>query len=132
MRVVYYADDGTEFKSEKACREYEKKMANILVEFKNSIHAYDSDRNIINLEENDAEEWEYVFERIEYIQFDTQKAIDCFMEYAIYEFDLVDIANDINRCVEPGERYFYDWDEDEWACLEDRQKALDKIADVFK
>lgn len=132
MKVIYYADDGTEFESEKKCREYERKISNILVEWKNSIHAYDNNRCIVDLEEHDAEAWVYAFESIEFIQFDTQKAIDCFMDYAIHEFGLVNIAADICRNVVPGERYFYDWDADEWVCLEDKQKELDKIADVFK
>lgn len=132
MRVAYFADDGTEFEFEKECREYEKRMSNILVEWKNSIHAYSYDGNIIDLEEWDVEELEYVFELINYIQFDTQKAIDCFMGYAIHEFGLVDIACDICRDVKPGERYFYDDYADEWICLEDKQKELDKIAAVFK
>lgn len=132
MKVVYYADDGTEFETEDECREYEKKMANILIEFTNSIHAYDDNGKVINLNDYDTEEWEEAFEKITHIQFDTQKAIDCYLKHAISEYGMLYIASDINREVKVGERYFYDWDADKWACLDDKQKALDKIASVFK
>lgn len=131
MRVVYYADDGREFETEKECREYEKKTANFLNEFENSIYAYNCDGEPVSLKDYDPEEWEYPIEKISYIQFNSQKAIDVFMDYVVPEFGMVDIASDINREVKVGERYFYDYDEGVWCCLENKQKALDEIANVF-
>lgn len=131
MRVVYYADDGTEFESEKECREYEDETADLLTEFTNHIHAYDKYGNAINLSEYDPTNWEDAFQEIEYIKFDTKKAIDCFLDYAIRMFGLCDIAYGIKRDVIPDERYFYDWDNDKWECLDDKLNELDKIANVF-
>ena len=132
MRVAYFADDGTEFESEHECREYEKKMSNLLSEFKYSIHAYDEDGTAINLEDYDSDDWETAFERIEYIKFDTEKAIDVFMDYAKHEYGMVDIERDIGRIVKAGERYYYDWDADEWTCLDDKLKDFDGIVAIFE
>lgn len=130
MRVAYYADDGTEFETEQECRDYELKTANF---FEECIHvrAYDDDGIAINFRNYDMEYMENAFQNISFIQFDTQKAIDLFMEKG-RDCGLLAIDEDIKRPVKVGERYFYDWDADEWVCLEDKQKELDRIAHKFK
>ena len=72
-----------------------------------------------------------MFEQITYLQFDNQKAIYVFEEKA-NDFGIPCLRYDLLRPLVVGERYFYDWDTDEWVCLEDKQKELDKIANVFK
>lgn len=131
MRVVYYADDGTEFETEQECRDYELKTADFFEECVN-VRAYDDNRNVVDFRDYDIECMEDAFQDIWFIQFTTQKAIDLFLEKGQHEFGLLYIDEDIHRDVKVGERYFYDTDKDEWVCLEDRQKELDKIANMFK
>ena len=130
MRVTYIADDGTEFESEKECRDYELKTADFFEECA-YVRAYDDDGDVIDFRNYDMECMENAFQDISFIQFHTQKAIDLFMEKGC-DCGLLGISGDIKRPVKVYERYFYDWDRDEWACLEDRQKELDKIANRFK
>lgn len=131
MRVVYYADDGREFETEAGCRQYEKKLDDLLCELKNGIHAYDEDGNVIDFLDVDPEELYDIFEQITYLQFDTQKAIDVFTEKA-NDFGIPCLRHNIYKPLVVGERYYYDYDFGNWYCLEDRQKELDKIANVFK
>lgn len=130
MKVVYCADDGTEFETEQECRDYELKTADFFEECAH-VHAYDDNEDVINFRDYEIENMENAFQDISFIQFDTQKAIDLFMEKG-NDYGLLGIHEDIKRPVKVGERYFYDWDADEWVCLEDRQKELNKIAAVFK
>ena len=131
MEIIYRADDGTEFESEKECRDHELKTADFYEECVN-VRAYDDNGAIINFRDYDMEDMESAFQDISYIQFGTQKAIDLFLDKGVGEFGLLDIESDLKRLVEVGERYFYDWEEDEWRCLEDKYKDLDKIAAVFE
>lgn len=131
MRVVYYADDGTEFEFEDECREYERNLSFLLHELQNGIHAFDDNDKAIDFNNYEIDCLEDAFQNISYIKFDNQGAINAFKERA-NEFGLSDIEACLRRPLVVGERYFYDWDEDKWACLEDRQKELDKIAAVFK
>jgi hypothetical protein len=131
MKVVYYADDGTEFETEQECRDYELKTADFFEECVN-VRAYDDDGTVVDFRDYDIECMEDAFQDIWFIQFTTQKAIDLFLEKGQHEFGLLYIDEDIHRDVKVGERYFYDTDKDEWVCLEDRQRELDKIANMFK
>jgi hypothetical protein len=133
MKVVYCADDGTEFETEQECRDYEfeLKRADFFEECVN-VRAYDDNGNVVDFRDYDIECMEDAFQDIWFIQFTTQKAIDLFLEKGRHEFGLLYIDDDIHRDVKVGERYFYDTDKDEWVCLEDRQKELDKIANIFK
>lgn len=130
MEIVYRADDGTEFETEKECRDYELKTADFFEECVN-VQAYNDDGEIIDFKAYDMEDMGYAFENISYIQFHTQKAIDLFIEKG-HDCGLLEIDEDIKRPIQIGERYFYDWDIDEWICLEDRYKELNKIAEVFE
>ena len=130
MKTVYVADDGTEFESEKECREYEKKITDLIYEFGYSIHAYDEDGEPVELDD-DPENWEDSFQKIEYIKFDSQKAIDVFLEQAS-SYGLCDITYDIKRQVKVGERYFYDWDEDAWISLDCLLERCNAIAKFFE
>lgn len=132
MRVAYYADDGTEFETEAECSKYERRLHDLMYEHQhNSLHAYDNNGHEVDFSECDLEDLEDAFQDISYIKFDNEKAIEIFLEQARY-YGMCEIDDDLRRPLVVGERYFYDWDEDEWACLEDRQKELDKIAGVFK
>ena len=131
MEIVYRADDGTEFETEKACRDYELKTADFFEECVN-VRAYNDDGTVIDFKDYDIDRMEDAFQDIWFIQFTTQKAIDLFLEKGQHEFGLLYIDEDIRRNVEIGERYFYDADKDEWVCLENRYNELDKIAAVFK
>ena len=132
MRVVYYADDGREFESEKECREYEKELSNVMHALLNGVHAYDHKKRPINFEGYDADNMDVAFEEVYFVQFDNQNAADVFMQKArdfgcpCFEYDLG------TRPLVAGERYFYDDKQDGWCCLEDKQKELDKIAAIFK
>lgn len=129
MRVVYFADDGTEFDTEKECRDYELKTADFFEECAN-VRAYDDDRHIVNFEKYEMEYMENAFQEISFIQFNTQKAIDLFMEKG-HECGLLEIEEDIKRHVKVGERYFYDWNEDEWRCLDDVLMYYSGISRIF-
>ena len=129
MRVVYCADDGTEFETEQECRDYELKTADFFEECVN-VRAYD-DKDVIDFNNYDMEHMENAFENISYIQFGTQKAIDLFLKKG-QDFGLLDIEIDIGHSAKVGERYFYNWDTDNWVCLEDRYEELDKIARIFE
>lgn len=130
MRTVYIADDGTEFDSEKECRAYERRLDNLLYELQNGIHAYDEQGNFLDLGNWDLEELEYAFELISYIKFDNQKAIDVFVEKA-KDFGLPCFEHGIKRPLVVGERYYYNWHEDGWCCVENDLKNLEKIMKVF-
>lgn len=127
MRVAYFADDGTEFESESECRQYERKLSDLLYELQNGIHAYDEDGDVI---EFDVDDLEYNFEQVTYIKFDNQKAIDVFMEKA-NDFGMPCFRHNIHRPLVVGERYYYSYDEDCWCCVEDKLKDLDNIIKVF-
>lgn len=127
MRVAYFADDGTEFESESECRQYERKLSDLLYELQNGIHAYDEDGDVI---EFDADDLEYNFEQVTYIKFDNQKAIDVFMEKA-NDFGMPCFRHNISRPLVVGERYYYSYDEDCWCCVEDKLKDIDNILQVF-
>lgn len=131
MRTIYVADDGTEFESEEKCREYEKKITDIFSEFGYSIHAYDDDGDAIELDD-DPENWEDSFQKIVYVKFDSQKAIDVFIEHAIHEYGLCDIEHDIKKKVKVGERYFYDWDKDTWRSLDSILEYYAELAEIFE
>lgn len=131
MRVIYCADDGTTFETEKECRDYELKTADFIAECAN-VKAYDFDGTAVNFNEYDIEHMEDAFDKIWLVQFGTQKAIDLFLEKGKREFGLLYIDEDINGQVEVGKRYFYDAKDDVWMCLEDMQKELDEIAAIFK
>ena len=132
MRVVYYADDGTEFESEAECRKYEKELSNVMHVLLNDVRAYDFKKQPINFENYSADNMETAFEEVYFVQFNNQNAADVFMQKArdfgcpCFEYNLG------NRQLVAGERYFYDNKQDGWCCFEDRQKELDKIANVFK
>ena len=129
MKVVYYANDGVEFESESECLEYEKRLSIIMNELYTSVYAYDANGMVIEFDEEYLED---NFQDIAFIQFGSQNAIDMFTEKA-NDFGVCNnIAYDINRPVVVGERYFYNWDEDKWECLEDKRKELHKIARVFE
>lgn len=132
MRVAYFADDGTEFGSEYACKKYEQSLNDLRQEnLNNGFHAYDDDGDEIDFGKCNFEDLEDMFQDVSYVEFDSEKAIEIFLTQA-RRYGLCELDEDLRRPLVVGERYFYDWDKDEWACLEDRQKALDKIADVFK
>ena len=130
MRVVYFADDGTEFETEKECHDYELKTADFFEECANVL-AYDDYGNKIDFNKFNMENMENAFEDIWHIQFNTQKAIDLFTEIG-QRCGLLYITDDIRRKVKVGERYYYDTEEDAWFCLEDSYKGLDKIAAIFE
>lgn len=131
MKVVYISDDGTEFETEKECRDHELKTADFFEECANVL-AYDDYGRKVIFNNFELENMESAFEGIWHIQFNTQKAIDLFCEIGQRNYGLLYIAKDIRREVKVGERYYYDSDEDAWFCLEDRYKELDKIAKVFE
>lgn len=132
MRVAYYADDGTEFDTEEACRKYEKRLADLMYEHQhNGFYIYDDDGDEIDLSTYDLENLEDAFQDVSYIMFHSQKAIDVFAAQA-NDIGMCDIEEDIRRPVMVCERYFYDWDKDKWTCLEDRQRELDRIARIFE
>ena len=127
MRIVYYADDETEFESEAACLEYEKHLTDLCSELYQYVHAFDSNGNAVNF---DAEYLDDAFQDAVYLQFDSKKAIEAFAEKASC-FGLWSLEEDLRRPVAVGERYFYDWGKDKWKCLEDERKELNKIANIF-
>lgn len=129
MEIIYRADDGTEFENEKECREYECQTADFFAECAN-VHAYDDNGSPIHFNDYGFEDIEVPLQEISYIRFCTQKAIDVFQVQGV-RCGLLAIEADIMRSIRVGERYYYDWDADEWVCLEDRYKELGKIADVF-
>ncbi len=131
MRVAYFADDGTEFETEKECRDYELKTADFFEECAHVL-AYDDYGRKIDFNKFEMEDMENAFQDIWHIQFNTQKAIDLFIEIGQSNYGLLYIKDDIRREVQVGERYYYDTDEDVWRCLEDSYKELDKIAAIFK
>lgn len=131
MRTVYIADDGTEFKTEKECRDYELKTADFFEECAHVL-AYDDYGDKINFNNFEMEDMESAFQDIWHIQFNTQKAIDLFCEIGQSQYGLMYIKDDIRRKVQVGERYYYDTEEDVWRCLEDSYKELDKIAAIFE
>lgn len=130
MEIIYRADDGTEFESEKECHQYETNNASLFQAMRDEMSAYDSRRNFLDLGNWDPEDLEYAFEKITYITFKTQNAIDLFTDKANY-FGQPYFENGINRQLVVGERYYYDEDKDVWCCLEDKQRELDQIATVF-
>lgn len=130
MEIIYRADDGTEFESEKECRAYENKLSNLMHELRNGIFAYNHRRDRIGFNNVSIDDFESAFEQISYIKFDNQEAIDAFMEKAD-EIGCPYFENGINRPLVPGERYFYDGNKDKWFCVEDEQYKLDEIAIVF-
>jgi len=131
MRVAYYADDGTEFETEKECRDYELKTADFFGECAHVL-AYDDYGRKIDFNKFEMENMENAFQDIWHIQFNTQKAIDLFCEIGQHQYGLLYIEDDIRRAIKVGERYYYDTDEDVWRCLEDSYKELDKIAAIFE
>jgi hypothetical protein len=128
MRIAYYADDGTEFETEAECRKYERRLSDLLYELRNGIHAFDDYGKVVNF---NADDLYYAFERISYLKFDSQKAIDAFMDKA-NDFGVPYLENGVKKPLVVGERYYYDYHEDIWHCLEDKQKELNKIAAIFK
>lgn len=130
MKTVYIAEDGTEFETESKCRKYEEKLVTFLHELHNGIHAFDDDGDIIDFNDYDIDCLEEAFQDISYIKFDSKKAIEVFAEKA-NDFGLCDIEHDIHRPLEVGERYFYDWYKDKWVCLEDKQREITEIANIF-
>lgn len=130
MEIIYRADDGQEFETEKECRDYELKVTDFYAECAN-VCAYDDRKYLISFIGYDMEDMESAFQDISFIRFDTQKAIDLFLEKGIHQFGLLEIENDIHRPVKVGERYFYNWNTDKWECLEDRYEELDRIAELF-
>jgi hypothetical protein len=132
MRVAYYADDGTEFESEEACHNYERRLHDLMHEHQHfGFYAYNSDGNEVDFSEYDLESLEDAFQDISYLKFDSQKAIEVFLKQARY-YGLCELGEDLKRQPVVGEHYFYDWDKDKWVCLEDKYKELDKIAAIFK
>lgn len=132
MRIAYYADDGTEFETEEECNKYERRLHDLMDEHQlNSLHAYDDNGHAIDFSGCDLEDLEDAFQHISYIEFDNEKVIEIFLEQARY-YGMCEIDDDLRRPLVAGEHYFYDWDEDMWTCIEDRQKELDKVASVFK
>ena len=130
MEIIYRADDGTEFESEQECHEYETNNAELFKAMRYEMLAYDDQGNILDLGNWDPIELEYAFEQISYITFETQNAIDLFTSKA-KDFGLPYFKNGINRPLVVGERYYYDFKNDIWRCIEDEQKKLNEIADVF-
>ena len=131
MEIIYRADDGTEFETEKECRDHELKTADFFEECAN-VFAYDDRENVVHFGDYDIENMDFAFNQIWFVQFATQKAIDIFLEKCQRDFGLLYINEDIRRDVKVGERYFYDVEKDKWVCLEDCYKKLDEIAEVFK
>ena len=130
MRVVYCADDGTEFDTEQECRDYELKTADFFAECANVL-AYDDCGRKVHFNNFEMENMEDAFQDIWYVQFNTQKAIDLFCEIGQSQYGLLYIKDDIHREIQVGERYYYDGDKDVWRCVEDDLKAINKIADMF-
>ena len=130
MEVIYRADDGTEFNSEQECFEYETKSAELFDALKHEIFAYDHRGDFLDLGNWDPEDLEYAFDRISYITFTTQNAIDLFMSKA-NDFGQPYFENGINRQLVVGERYYYDEENEVWCCIEDKQRDLDELADIF-
>lgn len=132
MKVIYCADDGTEFNTEAECLKYEKRISDLIDEHKhNGFQVYDDDGEEIEFSRYSPECLEDAFQDISYIKFNRQKAIDIFSAQA-YDIGMCDIAEDICRPIEVGERYFYDWGEEKWMCLEDKQRELNEIARIFE
>lgn len=131
MRVVYYADDGREFNTETECRKYERRLSDLMHELQNGINAFDDDGDEISFNNCELEWLEEIFQNISYITFLNKKAIDVFLAQAA-DIGVNEISHDLQRELVVGERYFYDWDEDRWACLEDRQRELDNMAIIFE
>lgn len=130
MEVIYRADDGTEFCTEKECRDHEMKTADFFEECAN-VRAYDDNGNVIDFKDYDMERMEDAFENIWFVQFASQKAIDIFLEKGKREFGLLYIDEDIRRDVKVGEIYFYDCNKNEWRCLDDVLTYYSGIAKLF-
>ena len=97
---------------------------------KHEIFAYDHRGDFLDLGNWDPEDLEYAFDRISYITFTTQNAIDLFMSKA-NDFGQPYFENGINRQLVVGERYYYDEENEVWCCIEDKQRDLDELADIF-
>lgn len=130
MEIIYRADDGTEFTSERECRDYELKTADLFKELEN-VKAYDFDGTPVDFSRYDLDHMEDAFQRIWHIQFNTEKAINVVIEHGKSQYGLLYIEDDLHRPVKVGERYYYNCDKDVWFCLEDKYKELDKIAETF-
>lgn len=127
MRVAYFADDGTEFESERECRQYERNLSDLLYELQNGVHAYDEDGDVI---EFDVDDLEYNFEQVTFIKFDNGRALDLFVQKA-NDFGMPCFRHNIDRPLVVGERYYYSYGEDCWCCVEDKLKDIDIIIQVF-
>ena len=131
MEIIYRADDGTEFTSERECRDHELKTADLFKELEN-VKAYDFGGTPVDFSGYDLDHMEDAFQRIWHIQFNTEKAINVVIEHGKSQYGLLYIEDDLHRLVKVGERYYYNCDENAWLCLEDKYKELDKIAKVFE
>lgn len=125
MEIIYRANDGTEFKSEQECCDYELKTADFFKECANVL-AYDDRGYRVNFNKFEMKNMDDALENIWYIQFNSQLAIDLFRSIG-----LAYIEDDLCEKVQVGKRYYYDVDEGTWFCLENLYKKLDEVAETF-
>ena len=132
MEIIYRADDGTEFESAEECREYENNATELMRALKNGVFAYDRDGNFIDFSEYGFDDLYNAFNSVFFVTFRNQEALDMFVVKANEDFGVPWFQDGLNKPLVVGEKYFYDHGDREcWVCLEDEQKKLNKIADVF-
>ena len=116
MKIVYYADDGTEFNDRAECEEYENEQANARKNFKS--HLYDEDGDEIFLDKIDEGG------TIGFFDIKTQEDLQLLMEELADKRGLT-MPDDTGR-------WFYNYDTDRWDSYEDYEELYLIMKKIFE
>lgn len=129
MKVIYYADDGTEFETEEECLEYETLQNANTKKLLSEIHAFDMFNSKIivgdGLKEYSIED---MINHALYVTFDSDEALEFFNEQQEYYG-----YNPIHECTssKKGDVYIYKDDGNGWESAMEMVEHYQAIIDRF-
>lgn len=120
MKIVYYANDGTEFETQSQCEAYEKEQEDARKNF--TSHFYDYDGDEISLEEVMDNNTDYHL--IDYFDIKTEKDLQIIHD-VLFDQCGITVPDDVGR-------WYYDYDKDKWCNYEDYKGRYIFMSEIFE
>lgn len=131
MKVLYIADDGTEFEDKDECQEYERLQNANVSKLLSEIHAFTEKGDEIKVGDGLGEyNIDEMLMETMYVTFDSNKARDFFDEQQAY-YGYEQIGAYIDSCKD-GDVYLYNEDVEEWESAMEMIERYQEILDKFK
>lgn len=118
MKIVYYADDGTEFETQSQCEAYEKEQEDARKNF--TSHLYDDDGDEVSLKEIMDDSTPI----IDYVDIKTDEDLQIIHD-VLFDQCGISVPDDVG-C------WYYDYSKDKWCNYEDYKGRYIFMSEIFE